>query len=68
MSRMEICLIYELLNVIAFDYCWKIRVNQKRKIGSKGGDFIDNYKTERSKIHISQFIKRIESAYKQIKL
>ncbi len=58
MSRMEICLVYELLNVIAFDYCWKIRSKQKRRSNNKS-DFIDNYKAERSKIHVSQFIVRI---------
>lgn len=43
MSRMEICLVYELLNVLAFDYCWKVRTQEKRK-NDKGSDFFDTYR------------------------
>jgi hypothetical protein len=52
----------------AFDYCWRIRSNEKRKPNTLGSDFFDNYRAERSKIHISQLVKRVEGAFKAIKI
>ena len=59
MSRMEISLIYDLFNLRAFDYCWKIRQVEKRNAERKGIDYMESYFISKGKVQIYQMIRRI---------
>jgi hypothetical protein len=63
MSRMEIYLCYDLVNTLAFEFCWRARGQLKRKPNNRGCDFYEDYKQQRAKISIRQIIKRIELAF-----
>ena len=68
MSKMEIYLIYDLVNSLAFDFCCKLKKQEKKLAHVKNTDFYENYREERSKINIWQIINRILAAYNMINL
>jgi hypothetical protein len=67
MPRIEIYLLYDLINCLACDYCCKVKRQAKRP-HHKNTDFYDQYREERSKINIWQIISRVLLAYNVINL
>jgi hypothetical protein len=37
MPKNEIYLTYDLINCLAYEYCWKIKKQEKRKMGARAG-------------------------------
>ena len=68
MPKVEIYLIYDLINSLAFEYCCKLKKQEKKRVHVKNTDFYETYREERSKINIWQIVNRILSAYNVISL